>query len=197
MCGRYFIDADTEFLFNYFNINLKYKPNMDAGKTIILPTDRAPVVIARDGERRAGMMKWGFVLPGKSAPLINSRVESLLEKPFYRESFENRRCILPATGFYEWSADKIQHTITSVTDPLLSLAGIYTKAVTATGQVEWRFSIITQEATDQLKPVHSRMPLIIEPNALEYWLDPQRPLNELQPFLKVHQMALNVQLTNG
>jgi len=196
MCGRFFIDADTEFLFNYFNIHMKYKPNINAEKTTIYPTDPATVLISHAGERRAGMMKWGFVLPGKTTPLINSRAERLLEKSFYRESYEKRRCIIPATGFYEWSADKIQHTITSNVTPLLGLAGIYTKVVSASGQIEWRFSIITKEADEPLQSIHSRMPLIIEENVIDYWLDIKTPLMALQSVLEKQNKDLLVRVTN-
>ena len=194
MCGRFFIDADTDFLLNYFHIHPKVKSQIHLEKKVVFPADQAPVIIFHGDEYRMGMMKWGLPLNGKSSPLINSRIESVLEKPFYREAIEKRRCIIPVSGFFEWSEQKIQHTITS-DQAVFGLAGIYQKTQTASGETEWCFSVLTKEANAVISPIHSRMPLTLSPEAHALWLQKTLSMDELVHLWHADSMRLHLERT--
>jgi len=188
MCGRFYIDADTEFLLDYYRI--KYEPKVIVNQPIIYPTQNSPVIISSQGERRMGLMQWGFRLPGSTKPIINSRAESIHEKRLFKESYEKRRCIVPATGFFEWSdlsgqKPKPKYQVTVSDQAMMSMAGIYTKVVADDGQITWHFSIVTREANDDMKTIHPRMPLMLREEAWSAWLDMATPMRQVDTLLNM------------
>lgn len=195
MCGRFYLDADAEFLLNYYRI--QYEPRVIVEHPIIYPTQNSPVIIDSNGERRIGMMQWGFKIPGASKPIINSRAESIHEKRLFKEAYEKRRCIVPASGFFEWSdltqqKPKPKYQVTVKDEPLMSMAGIYTKSVAEDGQISWLFTIVTREANEDMKVIHPRMPLILGNDALSAWLDIKTPLSQIDELLKTDIGKLNL-----
>ena len=83
MCGRFYLDADAAFLMNYFKI--LYEPKVIVDNPLIFPTQSSPVIIESKGERRMGLMKWGFKLPNSTRPIINSRSETIHEKKMFKD----------------------------------------------------------------------------------------------------------------
>ncbi len=143
----------------------------------IAPTENAVAITREPGKQPiAEILRWGLLTPWETDPangarMINARAETVAEKPSFRNSYEHRRCLVPAMGFYEWKRSGKQKTpyyfsANSDNRPIV-LGGIWT---------DWNhdqqhirsFSIITTEANDVMRPIHDRMPLIITP---EYWLD--------------------------
>lgn len=195
MCGRFYLDADAEFLLNYFKI--KYEPKIIVPQAIIFPTQETPIVIQSKGERRIGMMQWGFKLPGTGKPIINSRSETVGVKPLFKEPFERRRCIVPANGFFEWSEyakekKKPQYTVELPNQPIMCMAGIYTKQKDESGEETWRFSIVTREANASMETIHPRMPLILEENDIDLWLNPESNQGVLTKLLSFDVGILNL-----
>jgi len=130
----------------------------------IFPGSIAPVI---DAFHEARFMLWGFPSPiaGKP-PLINARSESATEKRTFRDSMESRRCLVPASGYYEWKAvgkkqkEKYEFTLPDGTS--MYMAGIYTK--------DDKFAILTRAASPSVIDVHDRMPVILSKSFGEVWL---------------------------
>ena len=191
MCGRYSITTSTEALrrlFNFFKCpNLQPRYNM-------APMQLAPVIRERDAERHLDMLRWGL-LPKWSkdesggAKMINARSETIAEKPAYREAFRNRRCLVPADGFFEWRVcgkTKQPHRVCLTNDDAFAFAGLWESWLDPRegGAVVETFTVATVVASASIAHIHHRMPVILEPADHEIWLtgDPERALTLLKPF---------------
>ena len=160
MCGRYAADGETnDWLRTYCRC-----PSEEILRTgDVRPGERAPVVVAGSPKPIAVSMTWG--IPGADSLIINARVETLWEKPTFRHLIEHRRCLLPASCFYEWDAGKHKVTLYGEESGPLFLAGIY-QADPEGG----RFVIITAPADETVKPIHDRMPVRIPKARIGEWL---------------------------
>ena len=189
MCGRFYLDADTEFLLNYYH--MKYEPKVITDKQIFYPSQEAPVIIEVANERRIGLMKWGF---GSQKPIFNSRAETIHSKVTFKEAYEKRRCIIPATGFYEWSEHekKDRYKVEVPDQPLLHMAGIYTKVLREDGQVVWQFTVVTKEANADMRLIHHRMPLMLDASHLSTWMNSKTPIEKLNDLLTYDIGKLNL-----
>ena len=176
MCGRFTIAAGAEFIGKYFEI--------ETGMPDITPTWNAtpssdlPVVHAQLGQRQCQLMHWGLIpswlkTPDSKYKMINAKVETLGEKPAYRTAFKSRRCLIPASGFYEWHQEnggKQPYYITHETDELMALAGLW--EVWKGENIIQSFSIITKDADETMARIHQRMPVVLPPASFDQWLDP-------------------------
>jgi len=102
--------------------------------------------------------------------LINARCETVEEKPAYRASFKRKRCIIPASGFFEWQAETKQPYYFSGREGVLSLAGLWECWASPDSSELLSCTILTTPANELVKPVHERMPLILEGEGIEAWL---------------------------
>ena len=126
MCGRYFIDDETSKEIKKILQQIdKKSASSEFGCRDIRPSDRAPVLTARKGAVDAELIEWGFPGFQKKGLIINARSETVLEKPMFRDSVLNRRCILPASGYYEWSRDRTKYAFRPKNAGTLYMAGIY------------------------------------------------------------------------
>ena len=172
MCGRYYIDDDTareiEKLVRQVDERMRQAPA--AGSLLqakdIHPSEVAPVLAAEGQNICCRWQRWGF--PGFQGRqlIFNARSESALEKKMFRESAEQRRIVVPATWFYEWNKNKEKNFFYRKGQPVLYMAGLYNRY-----QDEDRFVILTTEANDSMKPVHDRMPLVLEREEIQRWLN--------------------------
>jgi putative SOS response-associated peptidase YedK len=158
----------------------------------IAPTQPVAVVGVQGKTARRGlaMLAWGFVPRtslGGERGFINARAETAWEKPSFREAFARRRCLIPATGFYEWqktSAKKGQPwLIRLASGRLFAFAGLWEPpAASGTGPT---CTILTTEPNDVAQPIHDRMPVILDPADYALWLDPAVTLPaEVRPLLR-------------
>lgn len=195
MCGRFYLDADAEFLINYFK--LRYEPREIPIQAVVYPSQSSPIIINHKSEKRMGMMQWGFQLTGIQRPIINSRAETLHEKNLFKAAFEKKRCIIPASGFFEWqegSKEKPKPMFRiNTSDPLMLMAGIYMKQTEASGIVNWRFSVVTRDANEQMKAIHHRMPLIFDLEHAERWLSEDIPLLERMSLLNFDGIRIHLE----
>ncbi len=119
---------------------------------------------------------WGIPLSFQNGPsklLINAKSETVHEKKMFRDHFFSTRCIILATGFFEWDTQKQPYYFFSSISPILGLAGFYRNEAL----------ILTKNADKIVSPIHSRMPVIIHPDYLEKWLDPETTLSDLQSIM--------------
>ncbi len=181
MCGRYaiFTDEENQDLRNIVNnINDKLKEKATTMKTgEIFPTDTVPVItdISSDGKKTADLFKWGFPnFKQSSGVIINARSETVHEKPTFRKLLQAGRCIIPASGFYEWrkaDGEKEKYFIRAATGNVIYMAGLYNRFIDNTGAVNNRFVILTTDANQQMSYIHSRMPVILSSEDTFIWLD--------------------------
>lgn len=130
----------------------------------IAPSDRAPVLLAGAPELTPALMTWGFPWPGRQ-PVIHARAETLLERPMFRDAAVQRRCIIPASAFYERDHARQQFRFSLQDGQPLYMAAVWDKR----GGMDC-VCIITTEANDSVRPTHGRMPLLLPPDQLEPWL---------------------------
>lgn len=150
----------------------------------IFPTDKAPILIRQEGVVRPVAVSWGFPgFKGKGV-IINARAETVPEKPMFRRCLEGQRCIIPSSGFFEWSHDgqKIKYQFNLPEISALYMAGLFQNF-----NNERRFIIITTAANSSMSEVHNRMPVVLGDKEKERWIEsPQeaaRILSVVPPML--------------
>ena len=129
----------------------------------IRPSHRAPVLTEAGGVIVPRLMKWGYQLP--HTLVINARAETAAEKPLFRESVASRRCLVPATGFYEWDSQKRKYLFTLPGESALYMAGLYDRR-----DGEDCYCILTTAPNASMRPIHDRMPLILTGEQRQRWL---------------------------
>jgi putative SOS response-associated peptidase YedK len=176
MCSRYFLDADGNIIAYTFRVPVDERIRK---RFNIAPTQLAPVIRAtKEGVREVATLRWGLV-PSWAKDLavgnkmINARSEGIEDKPAFRAAIQQRRCLVPATGFYEWKGDpgrKRPFAITLPDRPMFAFAGLWESWKPAGGEPVETFTIITTEANQAVAEVHDRMPAILPKDAEASWL---------------------------
>jgi putative SOS response-associated peptidase YedK len=192
MCGRFSI-ADLKISELQKIFDLKHITPFDHPSYNVAPTLWIPAIRAHDKELYLDTLRWGLIPPwakDKSIGnrMINARMETLAEKPSFKKAFKSQRCIIPATGFFEWKKqeDKKQpFFIHRVDDKPITFAGLWEYWVDKeTGEVIDSCTIITTKASSLLEKIHDRMPVIFEYEKAKQWLDPEiKGVNELNDIL--------------
>ena len=170
MCGRYYIreeDSASDLQEIIDQLNRK-------GQTVktgeIFPSDTVPVIAnSKSMQPSPFAMPWGFTIPDGKL-IINARSETAAEKPMFRDGMQQRRCLLPASHYFEWEKrqrEKIKYAIKPSGSNMLFMAGLY--------RIEGnkaRFTILTRTPADNISFIHDRMPLILSEDHLFSWLAP-------------------------
>ena len=187
MCCRYYIDPDSEiepYIRAAEHSPLKERLERELSKPMLTsgevrPTDLVPV-IAPDKSRIPTVfpMVWGFHLPDSKMPIINARVETAREKVTFRESWENRRCVIPASYYIEWehlttasgkkkTGEKFR--IQPEGSSIVFFAGLYRIEVIKGVKVPV-FTILTTEAAEEIRFIHDRMPVMLARDDVDRWV---------------------------
>lgn len=192
MCGRYSLGSpDADLLRRRFLVGESVEVPEQEPRWNIAPTDPVLAVREEEGGRDLGVLRWGLV-PGRWAekggrPLINARAETLESQPAFRESFHERRCLIPADGFYEWLSDengKRPLWFSRADGDLFSFAGIWAELPERKGdEVLHSCAIVTCEPNGLVRPVHDRMPVVLTPDAEAGWLDADAEPGDLAKLL--------------
>ncbi len=176
MCGRFSFTMDTEELQEAF-------PWVDFGPVVHQRYNIAPSqnvhVVPNDGEKKAQMFRWGLIPSWAKDPkigyrMINARSETLAEKPSFRNAYRKQRCLVPASGFYEWKKEgkaKAPFYIRMKSTKPFAFAGLWERWQNPARETIFSFAIITTAANKLLDPIHQRMPAILQPKDYEFWLD--------------------------
>jgi len=177
MCGRYALYGPQSRLREQFGV----EPADIDERYNIAPSQDAPVVrCGVDGERELMSARWGLLPswvkePGKLAQPINAKVETAGEKPMFRHAFKRSRVLVPASGFYEWvpvAGYKQPYFIRPVGgEALFGFGGLVEHWEGPEGPV-LTFAILTTAANELMRPIHDRMPVIVQPEDYGTWLDP-------------------------
>lgn len=176
MCGRYMIASGFEAMADLFGADVPASDEAfggDVWRPNVSPTETIPVCVHCGGRRQIVPMRWGF-LPGwyrtmNGGPLlINARSEGIADRPAFGEAVRERRCLIPADGFYEWQGEKGRKSpwvIKAADGGTIAFAGVWQA---------WRgietCAIVTCAANATLEPIHERMPVVIEPANFGLWL---------------------------
>jgi len=195
MCGRYSLIESEENLENWFQAVMDEVEQLENNYNVA-PTHNMPVVGQnRDGERTIQKFRWGllpFWAKEKKVgySMVNARAESIDTKKSFKRSFEKYRCLVPATGFFEWKGEKGNKTpyhIFPTHKPMFAFAGIYNVWESPEGEKIPTYSIITTDANEKMSELHDRMPVMLLKEEWDEWLDPDnhnmKGLKELlKPF---------------
>jgi putative SOS response-associated peptidase YedK len=175
MSGRFYLTASAAEIKKMLRVDSV--PEL-APRYNIAPGQRSPIAIAADKGRSVLMARWGLVPPWSrdlslGAGMIEAPAETLEEKPAYRSAFRTQRCLVLASGFYEWQAkgaSKQPYKIALRNGALFSFAGLWEKWTPEGGETVETFSIITTQASKLVSEIHDRMPVIIAPADHQRWL---------------------------
>ena len=184
MCGRYFIDGDDlpeELERILEELNRKNTPENLKTSGEIFPSDVVPVLAnSRRQDVQPFAMRWGYSFPG-GRPVINARAETAAEKPLFRDGMRQRRCLIPASSYFEWErrdGQKIKYAIRPAGAEMLYLAGIY-HLENHDGAVAPSFAILTRSAAPEIAFIHDRMPVILPPDCARDWLKVENRADEV------------------
>jgi putative SOS response-associated peptidase YedK len=171
MCGKFVFISDLKQIADEFNLSEITPVPLPHGD--VHPGQKCSCVISEGHTIRLIPMLWGFtphwpIKTTTSKLLINARAETLSEKPTFKESFQRRRCLIPADGFYEWSKDKKQFYFYPQSRRPFGLAAIYEYSA---AKKEASFVIITTAPNKLIEPIHNRMPVIIPGEKQSLWLN--------------------------
>jgi putative SOS response-associated peptidase YedK len=176
MCGRYQITTAPEAIRRMFRY--VEQPNFPP-RYNVAPTQPIPIVRLTEGERHFALVRWGLIPswvkdPKAFALVINARGESVNDKPAFRNAMRYRRCLIPADGFYEWKRDgtvKRPHHVRLAGGGPFAFAGLWESWSGPNGEEVETAAIVTTIANRALRLIHDRMPVMLEPDAYDMWLD--------------------------
>lgn len=191
MCGRYVRTLEPGALASYLGADEAAAEVLDPSWNVA-PTNPVYAVAEQRGRRLLGAMRWGLIphwSQDRKGPLnINARAETVAVKPAFRDSLRGKRCLIPADGFYEWEPKqdgRRPHYVTLASGEPMMFAGIWA-AWREPESDGWMRScaIITTSANRRLSGIHTRMPVILEPESWDMWLDRElRETAALEPLL--------------
>ncbi|MFH1464480.1 MAG: SOS response-associated peptidase [Pseudomonadota bacterium] len=176
MCGRFALAVEPEALLRFIGLTqlLSVPPRFN-----IAPTQPVLAVFEEAGRRVGRELRWGFAVPGVRAPLINARSETLFDKPAFREAVRSRRCLVPASGFYEWERGgaKRPWLFRPAEGGIMAIAALWQPE--APGGAPTALTLVTTRANATVAPLHERMPVLVPPSGFEAWLDPEADIAPL------------------
>lgn len=179
MCGRYVLITDLAVIGRDFivpNSSVDFSPSRD-----VSPGQRIPAVIRRGQHNELALCQWGLIPawcrdPSIGAKLFNARAETLMEKPSFKNAFINRRCLIPADGFFEWKKEgnkKIPYYFFLKSGKPMAFAGLYETWMSSDQKPVQTCTIITTKPNAIVEPIHDRMPVILPQITQDFWLNPQ------------------------
>lgn len=194
MCGRFYVKSDfgtrvAELLRAEEIAPLSDQIYEEIAGRDIFPSQRALTLRATGNNIAVSEMQWGFSNPYGKGLLINARADTAGEKPTFADSTARRRCVIPASGFYEWDKYKSRYRFTSPGEGLIFLAGLY-RNENGTD----KYTILTTCANDSMIKVHDRMPVMIGQDEIKPWITDDSKISD---FLTRQQAELVCEMDSG
>lgn len=181
MCGRFYLESTTEGLGEALDavVQVRWSPRWNIAPTQEVPVLRRALELSGASRREVVGMRWGLVPgwakdPSIGSRMINARAETAAEKPSFRRAWIERRCLLPASGFYEWvgtGGAKQPHLVRRADEALLGLAGLWEAWRAPNGDTHESVTILTTTPNRFMSRIHDRMPVILERGDWDRWLD--------------------------
>lgn len=197
MCGRFTLQITKEMLAAIFGASSEQdiQPRYN-----IAPTQQVVAIRTYpDGNRHMVLLKWGLIPswskdPTMGAKMINARSETVDVKPAFKGPLKYHRCIIPADGFYEWKTEEGKKKPLYVklkNNRLMLFAGLWDHWKASEGNVIESCTILTTSANDLIKPLHDRMPVILDTKDIDIWLNPHtHDPEQLKPLFKPYSSSL-------
>lgn len=185
MCGRFYLDVDFDDILKRYGYLISdgiYKSNKE-----FFPSTPIAVITPEESQLKFSYMDWGFTPSFSKRPIINARTESIFDKTMFKQPILSQRCIVPATGYFEWlkeNKNKVKHCVTLENQGLFSMAGIFRHITDNNGKNVSQVSILTREATPDIRWLHNRVPLILNPENEKQYLNPLIPKEEIESIIK-------------
>ena len=177
MCGRFSNSTTSDDVKATFKLSFpssggsrgqNNRPQWNIAPSMVIDT------VVNIGQRRMlTAMTWGIATPQNTRPLINARSETMFEKPTFRQAARMRRCLVIASGWFEWAAPKKPYFIRRADDTPMGMAGLYWDDDIDGGR---RCVIVTTAADRELSQIHHRAPMVLDPQYFDDWLDPETSL---------------------
>jgi putative SOS response-associated peptidase YedK len=188
MCGRFVLTSDAQTVQQEFNLDSL--PQL-APRFNIAPSQPVAIV-TNDAPKELSIVQWGLIPSWSKDPkigykMINARSESVHEKPSFRTPFKYRRCLIPTSGFYEWvktDDGKQPYFIHLPEKEVFAFAGLWEIWNSPEGEEVWTCTILTTEANDKISNLHHRMPVILDKDARDIWLDKESETEELKTLFQ-------------
>ena len=195
MCGRFSISltlSEQRRLLQATGADADWTPSWN-----VCPTTQIPVMLGDDSGRRLGLMRWGWNPTSiKGRLLINARAEEAHGKPTFREPLDRRRCLIPATAFYEWKPAvskgerPLPFSFARREEPLFTIGALWETITTSDGARRGQVILLTVPANPLVADVHDRMPLVIEPLDRDRWLSPSVGTSTARSLIVTSDAAL-------
>ena len=198
MCGRYelFYNDENYEINKIIELAEKNTPSVSFEPKEVFPSANVPIIASTENKIKPEFFVWGFPGFQKKELIINARSETVAQKPTFKQAMLHRRCVVPSTGFYEWSHDsqKKKYKFNLPEQENLYMAGIWNEY-----EGEKHFVILTTAANQSMTPIHNRMPLILPKELIRSWInDTELALSllaQIPPELRVENADLFEQLT--
>jgi putative SOS response-associated peptidase YedK len=217
MCGRFALFAERHALVKRFKLSESSEPSQPSlfppPRYNIAPTQTVAAVRATPSDRVQSYLRWGLIPSWAADPkigykLLNARSETVAEKPSFRAAFKQRRCLVPASGFYEWQKGEGRSKQPFFIRPrgddaLFSFAGLWEKWNDPNGETVETCTILTTTANEVMRPLHECMPVILDAGGDALWLDPTASVDTLRslfvPFAsdRMEAFAVNPWVSNA
>lgn len=209
MCGRYNIITDPQAFLDAFRIINDIVRDDLLTNYNAAPSQTMPVVVHNEaGRREVENFSWGLIPAWNKKPRpdfrpINAKAETAHEKAFFRTPMRRQRCLVPASGYIEWdrSRDLKRPYNFTVGEGLFAMAGLW-DAWQTKYDPEYTFTILTTDANNVVKPIHHRMPVILDPENYDTWLSPGTPPDAVRSLLKpypsdrMHRHEISTRVNN-
>ncbi len=177
MCGRFTLRTPSGVLVEQFGLSEAptFKPRFNVTPSQAVAAIRSP----EGGRRELAWLRWGLVPPWAKESsignrLINARAETAASKPAFKNAFRRRRCLIPADGFYEWrkvAGKRLPYLLALRDGRPFAFAGLWERWPGGEEPIE-SCTVLTTDANDLVRPLHDRMPVILDPADYATWLDP-------------------------
>lgn len=192
MCGRLVIHFSPEELYKILGITMEQtidaRYNIAYGEHVI-------VALNENGVRKAEMMEWGLTPswvkpPIKELNLFHARAETITEKPSFREAVKNRRCVIPISSFYDWEEKgtyKQPWNMSLPDESVMVVAGVWDEWKNPiTGTVKRGWAMVTVEPNEEIERIHDRMPVVLQKEQIDIWLDSDTTLEDALSVLQTY-----------
>jgi putative SOS response-associated peptidase YedK len=197
MCGRFVVALSQEDLLSFFGLNGELSGLHDMPPRYnIAPTQPILTILGNQTQRQAGLMRWSFIPdwvkdPSNFSQINNARAETAATKPSFRNALRYRRCIIPASGFYEWNRStsaKQPYYMTTTSGEPLAMAGIWETWMGPNGEEQDGVAILTTASNQTMSQVHHRMPVMLDQADFSRWLNTSSGrADEIMPLLKAQR----------
>lgn len=186
MCRLYTLKTNPRTLAEIFGVEFPALPG-----ELFKTTHKVVAVRQRDGLKEAAIFHWGLIPPWakdkkEGSSRVNARAETVAEKNSYRVPFKRKRCLMPASAFYDYKkigAQREPHLFTVPDQPTFAFAGLWESCQLPDGEVVESCSMMTCEPNSLVTQFHDRMPVILPPHVWDHWLSSTEDVDELKPLL--------------